>query len=160
MPDFESRFFAVPALAAKTGRLGKCVAPRFAERYVGQLTLAAAILPESALETLARGAAPPPETYCFDSSLAIGDWIPSDGIKEMQATLSLTGPDDDSSASAKANVADLYPLIAGASARNTIKMGDVMILPIPALAFEAREGMTMTLSTPLCPRPLLITKFK
>lgn len=160
MPDFESRFFAVPALAAKTGRLGKCVAPRFAERYVGQLTLAAVILPESALETLARGTAPSPEMYCFDSSLAIGDWIPSDGIKDMQVTLSLTGPDGDSSASAKADVTDLYPLIAETSARNTIKMGDVMILPIPALAFEAREGVTMTLSTPPYPQPLLITKFK
>ena len=38
LPDFASSFIAVPTLVVRTGRLGKCIAPKFAHRYLDALT--------------------------------------------------------------------------------------------------------------------------
>ena len=33
VPDYAQRFVATPTIVVRTGRLGKCIAPKFAHRY-------------------------------------------------------------------------------------------------------------------------------
>ena len=40
LPDFAQRFVAVPSIVVRTGRLGKCIAPKFAHRYWDAFTAA------------------------------------------------------------------------------------------------------------------------
>ena len=38
IPDFARRFVAAPTIVVRTGRLGKCIAPKFAHRYWDAVT--------------------------------------------------------------------------------------------------------------------------
>ena len=72
---------AIPALAAKIGRIGKCVATRFADRYVGELTASALVIPRRALAAIADNRPVAQSMLCFDNAVAIGDWQP-DPLRE------------------------------------------------------------------------------
>ena len=45
VPDHAPRFAVTPMLALRVGRLGKCIAPRFAHRYIDAVTAAFIVTP-------------------------------------------------------------------------------------------------------------------
>lgn len=164
VPDFRPAFFAVPAIAGRIGKLGKCVSPRFAKRYISEITAGAIILSNPALSELSEGRIPPPSSLCFDNAIAIGDLIPaterdSDGFQGLTVQFT-TASGETSESRMEADLSGLEKLIVAVSAINTIKMGDIVMLPCPARAMEIKEGDVMRLYADGVPEPLLYTKFK
>lgn len=121
LPDWSEGFVAQVALAVRIGRLGKHVAHRFAHRYWDAATvcLVTNAAGEECRDALARG---------FDGAIALGDWL----VPEDRARITLQARLGE----------ELWPLpqppledlvnraIVAASARMTIKMGDVFCLKL------------------------------
>lgn len=133
IPDFAPAFLALPAIACKVGRLGKCVAPRFASRYAGDWTAALIILPATTVEGIGNGRQPGCAEWCFDNSLVIGEWQ-----SEPPASLSIITASADSESSSVAYTAEtgqarqcVMESLCNLSRHNTLKMGDIILSPLP-----------------------------
>ena len=70
LPDFAQAFVATPTLVVRTGRLGKCIAPKFAYRYwdafTAGFTVRAIESNDDRIKVLDRA---------FDGALILGDWV-------------------------------------------------------------------------------------
>lgn len=152
VPDFANEFIVVPALAMKIGRLGKCIALRFAHRYVGEFTSAFILLPRNEAGNKIN-----PKLHfsdlCFDNAIVLGDWIKSDFESlptEFDFRLSVINPEGQSSDSLlSARIDDIYQLLSEVSQRNILKMGDVILTPLHrhdhielVTPFQIREGVS------------------
>ena len=157
VPDFAPEFVAVPMAAYKAGRLGKNIAPRFASRYLTEFTAALCIMPRRALEALSEGAQPSVADTCFDTAVVMGDWtrVTPDNLELTCHTLdcpSLTIPWPDGKSAADS--------LAAFSMRNTIKMGDILMTPLPTSAIPVAEGDRISIFDADTRDTLLTTRFK
>lgn len=166
VPDFEKAFYALPALAGKIGRLGKSIAERFAYRYVNEIAAALIIFPESALKALYAGINPPAGEFCFDNALVVGDFFPYSAesdqtIRIQRISSSPDSPDSADSESLEGSLRAFYPIISSFSRRNTLKMGDVVLAPLPARPIKIEEGSSLRLLMPqVTSKPALTTNFR
>lgn len=160
IPDFAPDFVAVPAVALRIDRLGKCISPKFAHRYFSHFSPAALFLPGAASEILSKGIPPMPADYCFDSSILLGNWeeLPADASLSLSATFRSSAEVLSFEGNVERNVA--YNTIHCASQRSTLKMGDVILLPFPGVKFSVVEDSSISISPSPLSQPLLITKFK
>ena len=115
-----------PMAAVRISRLGKSVSAKFARRYSDAFTLAARLMPLDGIASL------------IDFGVTIGEWsaLPEDADPEItfgSATATLRGF---LQSAADATVA--------VSRCATIKMGDILLLPLPLKAVEARAGEEIT----------------
>ena len=123
VPDFAQRFVATPSIVVRMGRLGKCVAPKFAHRYwdafAAAFTIRACDSDDKRLEGLDRA---------IDGAAVVGDWISVLNIDEAMHTQVEARVGD--KIVAQCCLADMrYPLeelIAAVSTRCSIKMGDLL----------------------------------
>lgn len=162
IPDFAPCFVAVTAMAGKIGRLGKCIAPRFAHRYVAQWSAALIIIPQPVFERILKGESPQSADLCFDNSLVIGDWLPE---PPQRLCINCQSPDGtDATDSAAYDTAPVFSALVNLSARNTLKMGDVIIAANPAVfrAWSVPEGASLTIGTSedISASAILSTRFK
>ena len=76
IPDFAQRFVATPTIIVRMGRLGKCVAPKFAHRYWDAVTVGIDFTARDTQEKARHEGMP--WTICkgFDGSAAIGTFQP------------------------------------------------------------------------------------
>lgn len=174
IPDFDSGFFAVIALAGRIGSVGKTIAMRFAHRYIDSFSAALIILPAKSKESLLSGEIPAPADLCFDNAIIAGDRIPIDNIssdfrKDLRMTMSefrtLSRKDEKSDSDLRrtcsVRLADLFPAIVEASQRNTLKSGDIVLYPIISTGFKPEENVNIKISFPeLTDTPVLIAKFR
>ena len=159
LPDLNHRYEAVPALAVKIGRLGKSVTPRFAHRYVTEVTVALHIRDLTRLDELRQAGLPWVMAWGFDRSLVTGEFVP---VKDFAAlsgmTLEVTDTAGGTSMRTSGMYIDLSYVIEAVSHDNTIKNGDLIL---PALA---PSGLTLQprqlLSASLDGCPLLEVKIK
>lgn len=166
VPDFDKGFYAVPALAVRIGRIGKNIAERFAERYVGNISPALIILPETAIECLLRGEMPLPAMTCFDSSIVIGE--PADGSDvptgSFDVRMDIFKQDRDETIDRRMRFSadQLTEAIVSFSKRNTVKNGDMVLALNPDFRQKIREGDVIRLYFPSdsSSRPTLETRFK
>lgn len=125
-----------PMAAVRISRLGKSVSAKFARRYSDAFTLAARLMPLDASGMPLDGIA-----SLIDFGVTLGEWsaLPEDADPEItfgSATATLRGF---LQSAADATVA--------VSRCATIKMGDILLLPLPMKAVEARAGEEITGST-------------
>ena len=128
LPDFDSDIAATPYIALKIDRLGKSIAPRFAHRYFGQAAPCLLLTAETELRRLREQGLPWTEAFVFDKSCILGEFITLERWKTELITLDmheresleLSIPDDET----------LYDSVSKASERNTLKMGDLILLPL------------------------------
>lgn len=160
LPDFADEFKIMPAFAVRISRLGKCVASKFAHRYFTSYTPALLLFPADALESLKNGILPPPDSYCFDSSVVTGNWIPADGLSDFKAEASFISPDLACKNNFSLSLNVIYEAISLASLRSTLKIGDVILIPCPESVFTAEENSSISISSPTDSDPVLLTKFK
>lgn len=100
--------YAVPCLmqvhrAVRICRLGKCISPRFADRYYDAITCCARF----EAPTL-----PPAVGRCFDECLSVGEWLPKEEFAAETALLD----------------AEARGAISQASSFFTLRQGDVILL--------------------------------
>lgn len=178
IPDFEKRFFLLPAVSFKSGRLGKCIAPKFAIRYFSAYAPTFIILSESALEEIRENRCPPASTLCHDNAVVIGKTFP---LPECMEKLSLQQacskieeelPDyfnievSDAGGIISRDKAFPAPLpaievLACASQRNTIKTGDFILSTLKGFEpVELHQGLTVKIFSAEDDKVLLRTAFK
>ena len=77
VPDFAQRFVATPTIVVRTGRLGKCIATKFAHRYWDAFTAGFAVQAvegdDERLTVLDRA---------FDGAAIIGDWVETAAVDD------------------------------------------------------------------------------
>lgn len=123
IPDFAQRFVATPTIIVRMGRLGKCVAPKFAHRYwdafTAGFTVRAVESDDARLVGLDRA---------FDGAAIVGDWIAVDQCDDVLHVPVKVEMNDE--VVAQRCLADmnqpLEELIAATSIRCSIKMGDLL----------------------------------
>ncbi|MDE6237088.1 MAG: hypothetical protein K2M45_04410 [Muribaculaceae bacterium] len=127
IPDFDTDFSTHIYFAIKISRLGKSIAPRFAERYYSEIAPALTVKADNLLAILQRSGLPWTSAVGFDKSVAIGEFInysEEDSFTftihaDGQEAVSIPVPD-------KKNISDA---IAEASRYNSLKMGDLILIP-------------------------------
>ena len=124
LPDFAHHFVAVPTIVVRTGRLGKCIAPKFAHRYWDALTAGFTVQAvngdDDRLTVLDRA---------FDGSIIVGEWVDAASMPSaLDAEVRLMVNGD---VAARCSLGDmrhqLADLLAAVSTRCSIKMGDLLI---------------------------------
>ncbi len=190
IPDFDSRFFAIPALALKSGRLGKGIAPKFALRYFSEYSGALIILPQCSISDLRDAILPGSPQLCFDNAVVIGETIamkPDMGKYPADEALNLLAagvPDSfcieihhapaspahaesplpaEEFLHGKPDTRSAAETLAAASTRNTIKTGDFILSPLEGVdPIPLAEGMEIRISLDVdtSARILLRTRFK
>lgn len=123
VPDFAQRFVATPTIVVRTGRLGKCIAPKFAHRYWDAFTAGFSVKAEQGdngmLEALDRA---------FDGAAIVGDWVDAAAVEDpARAVVEVTVNGETVSRCCLADMQhSLDELLAGVSTRCSIKMGDLL----------------------------------
>lgn len=149
LPDFAQQFEAVPSLALRIGKLGKGFAPRFSHRYVECVAPCAVMVATDLLATLRKAGLPWTSAICYDRSLALGQFIKTDfaEISILNAEMRLDTESGTEVASLNATLSGCNPaeLISGIARDNTLKTGDMVILPFATRGLAIATGMKATL---------------
>ena len=123
VPDFAQQFVACPSIVVRTGRLGKCIAPKFASRYWDAFTAAFTVqaVNDSDAHTGALDRA-------FDGAAIVGEWVSTSTIDDpMHAAVSIMVNGEMVSQHCLADMThSLDDLLADISKRCSIKMGDLI----------------------------------
>lgn len=82
-PEGASEIGVTPCMILRVSRLGKEIAPKFADRYYDAVAPGADFIDISKAREAQKAGRPWTEALAFDYSLAIGEWISND---EMSAT--------------------------------------------------------------------------
>ena len=143
IPDFARRFEAAPTIVVRTGRLGKCIAPKFAHRYWDAVTAGFSVRAcqdaDGRLEALDRA---------FDGAAIVGDWVPAESIDDVLHAIVEVKVDD--TVVSRHCLADMrLPLadaLSAVSTRCSIKMGDLLFTGDAGKAFTLSPGMRLTAS--------------
>lgn len=147
IPDFDDTFESRPFVALKISKLGKFVTPKFAYRYYRELAPAFSIKAVSLLKKLKENNLPWTQAVIFDRSTPVGNFIPAEEFHNalfyVRNPLSL---DDDTiifnQTLTVPDKAVFEHAISVASRYNTIKTGDIILIP-----FHNAEDFTLVPDT-------------
>ena len=134
VPDYAQRFLATPTIVVRTGRLGKCIAPKFAHRYWDAFTAGFSVQAlqgdDERLVALDRA---------FDGAAIVGDWVETSAIEDpLNAVVEVTVNEETVARCCLAEMCTpLAELLSAVSTRCSIKMGDLLFTG------DAGEGHTM-----------------
>ena len=134
VPDYAQRFLATPTIVVRTGRLGKCIAPKFAHRYWDAFTAGFSVQAlqgdDKRLVALDRA---------FDGAAIVGDWVETSAIEDpLHAVVEVTVNEETVARCCLAEMCTpLAELLSAVSTRCSIKMGDLLFTG------DAGEGHTM-----------------
>ena len=139
--DFASDFVAAPSIVVRTGRLGKCIAAKFAHRYWDAITAGFSVKAcqsdDRRLSALDRA---------FDGAAVVGDWVTVSGTEDPLHAVVEVKVDD--AVICRCCLADMiWPLddvMAAASTRCSIKMGDMLFTGDCAEGLTLVPGMRLT----------------
>ena len=123
LPDFAQSFVATPTIAVRTGRLGKCIAPKFVHRYWDAFTAAFSVMAQDSDQPVLTAL-----DRAVDGAAMVGDWVEVSSVADP-----LHEPVEvmiDGTVVSRYCLADMqHPLdelLAGVSTRCSIKMGDLL----------------------------------
>ena len=114
-PEGASEIGVTPCIILRVSRLGKEIAPKFAERYYDAVAPGADFIDLSKAREAQAAGRPWTEALAFDYSLAIGEWINND---EMSATALLNDK----------LIISPQEAITAASKVMTIRQGDIIYI--------------------------------
>lgn len=184
VPDFSETFVARPMIGLKICRLGKSIAERFANRYIGEFAPCLSIMAADSEEFLKPYLEP-----CHDNAVVVGTFTevqsPQTALPEIESTayrlffqtnfstLKGIGFEKTLMVPPKEEIESAVSLI---SKHNTLKTGDLLLLPLvdpeethkPDIAHKLhhqtiKEGDEIKMyaeDSPSDSKPLLITRFK
>lgn len=146
-PNFGGQWVAVPYMAVHVNRLGKSVGLKFASRYYDAVSVGLRFAPADS------GAILPGVLSGMDSTLTHGEWIPAEQWRSLLplACRCVNGGDEELWAMELEISGDLTDVIDCAIVRvselTTLRMGDVLLLPVPGtdgVALSPRTRITAT----------------
>lgn len=149
VPDFAERFEARPSLAIRIGKLGKGFASRFSSRYAESVAPCAVMVATDLLFRLQSEGLPWSRALCYDRSLAFGSFtnrvfeeITTSTIDIRLESAGMTSCMSYSCQEISIGVADA---ICAVARDNTLKTGDIIILPLPSAGIPVCQGASATL---------------
>lgn len=143
VPDFAQRFVATPTIVVRTGRLGKCIAPKFAHRYwdafTAGFTVQAQRSDDERLVVLDRA---------FDGAAIVGDWVLASEVEDpMHSVVQVMVNGEVVSRTCLSDMRhSIDDLLAGVSTRCSIKMGDLLFTGATAPGHQLVPGDYLTAS--------------
>jgi 2-keto-4-pentenoate hydratase/2-oxohepta-3-ene-1,7-dioic acid hydratase in catechol pathway len=143
LPDFAQSFVAMPTIIVRMGRLGKCIAPKFAHRYwdafTAGFTIHALQSDNENLTALDRA---------FDGAAIVGEWVSVSDVDNAYDTVVEVMLDGN--ILSQCRLADmkssLDDLLAAVSTRCSIKMGDMIFTGDTADGTVLKPGNRLTAS--------------
>ncbi|MDY5453019.1 MAG: fumarylacetoacetate hydrolase family protein [Alloprevotella sp.] len=132
IPDFAEPCTVSVQLAVRIGRLGRCIAPRFAYRYRDAATVCAVFVAQGLLQELQAAALPWDAACAFDGCVALGRFapLPETGVDNAVCSLDIDGKPVQSFNTAAA-MAGADDLIAQVSRCCTLRQGDILLTGSP-----------------------------
>lgn len=117
IPDGTSELGVTPCLILRVSRLGKEIAPKFADRYYDAVAPGADFIALDRWREAKEQGAPWTTALAFDYSLAIGEWmeITNEGVNELTNESYLLSPEE---------------AVAQASKVMTIRQGDLIYIQV------------------------------
>lgn len=143
VPDFARHFLASPTIVVRMGRLGKCVAPKFAHRYWDAFTAAFTVMASESDDERLTGL-----DRAFDGAAIVGDWIPAADFDDVtRVPVELKVGDHVLAQCCLAYMQHpLENLVAAVSTRCSIKMGDLLMTGDAGKAHKLTPGDHLTAS--------------
>ena len=141
IPDFAQQFVATPSIVVRTGRLGKCIAPKFAHRYWDAFTagfsVSAVTGDDDRLTAL---------DHAFDGAAIVGEWVAVADVEDpmhepVEVMVDDTVVSSHCLADMRWSVADM---LAGVSSRCSIKMGDLLFTGNAGEGVQLQPGQRLT----------------
>lgn len=141
LPDLSHDYELLPTLALKCCRLGKSVAPRFADRYVNEATVCVVLRDVTLHRALAGAGLPWVMAMGFDRSLTTGSFIAVDNLDSLDgAAISLTDGREELTVRLSDMTVGLRGIMAQVSRDNTVKHGDLILCSLPQRGLRATPG--------------------
>ena len=143
VPDYAQHFVATPTIVVRTGRLGKCIAPKFAYRYWDAFTAGFSVQAmqsdDMRLSALDRA---------FDGAAIVGDWVETSSIDDpLHAVIEVTINEETVARRCLADMCtSLDELLSAVSTRCSIKMGDLLFTGDCGPHLTLAPGMHLTAS--------------
>ncbi|MCI6823501.1 MAG: fumarylacetoacetate hydrolase family protein [Bacteroidales bacterium] len=132
IPDIAEPCTVTVQLAVRIGRLGRCIAPRFAYRYRDAATVCAVFVAQGLLQELQSAGLPWDAACAFDGCVAVGRFSPllESGLDNAVCSLDIDGKTVQSF-DALAAIAGVDDLIAQVSRCCTLRQGDILLTDSP-----------------------------
>lgn len=143
IPDFDCDFRAYPVLAVRIDRLGKSIAPRFAHRYFNEATIGFTLRAENLLARLRALGMPWDKAVAFDKSCILGQFLSLTALFHPSLiTLRIGSRCEEMKLDFKTN--HIYETIAAVSENNTVKTGDLVLMPVADKGRRLNRGENLT----------------
>ena len=136
VPDLGTGWQGQPVVALRIGRLGRDIAPGFAQRYVDAATVALWLRVPEADESLSAGL-----LAGMDSSLALGAWIPT--VELGSEPVKVTTPVADLTVD---YASEISAAVTAVSRYMTLKMGDVILTAFAGQPLDLKPGIRVEAS--------------
>lgn len=146
LPDISSLWEVRAGLIFKIGRLGKNIAPKFTERYISAVSVAAQVVPVTLKQELASSGYASSLPYSFDGALNLGEWQAFDP-EWSETSLRVDFGEHQSEVNVSRQALALEETLAAVSKYTTIKIGDV-IMPavcLPPITVNAGDIINFNL---------------
>lgn len=144
IPDFDTEFQLLPAIAVRIDRLGKSISPKFARRYYNEATLCLTAVAANTLVRLRSHGLPWDKAVSFDKSCMMGTFIPKDKLIQ-DTSLRFCLEEKTIIPDFSGFVSNIDEIISAVSADNTIKTGDIVVMPINAEPLIPHHGDNLTI---------------
>ena len=141
IPDFAQQFVATPSIVVRTGRLGKCIAPKFAHRYWDAFTAGFSVSALAGDDDRLTAI-----DHAFDGAAIVGDWVTVADVEDpMHETVQVMVDDNDVYSHCLADMRwSVADMLAGVSTRCSIKMGDILFTGDAGEGVQLQPGQRLT----------------
>lgn len=143
IPDFDTQFRALPSIAFRVGRLGKCIAPRFASRYLQEFAAGAAIVASSRLAQAREAGEPWCDATAFDRCCWLGNLQPFCTLSQYDTIRFSCGDNSINYRPAELTIS-AEECVEMLSRNNTLKMGDIILAALHPVGFDLEIGQRFT----------------
>lgn len=147
IPAWDEEFRLYPMLALRIDHVGKGIPTRFVHRYIRQASMWLHARGMRTLAALTSAGAPLASALAFDSSVISAPFADMnlEQAKAISASMSISSasgqPDEERILQlALPETCDIEDLISSVASRNTLRTGDVFMLPLQDTGIEIAEG--------------------
>lgn len=162
LPEWDDDFRAQPCVVFRIGKLGKCIAECFAERYFDGIAAGFTVRGCATLKRLEESGRPMASALSFDGAAAVGEWsrpadmMSGEGIEisfKFAEVASLSGAEEAEGGELfeiSPSKSELFELgakfLSAVSERNKMQTGDLLFLPLSRALIGLKVGMNIETS--------------
>lgn len=144
VPDFDTRFVALPSVAVKICKLGKSIASSFASRYYDEITFGFSVVAVDRLEKSVTRGLPWTPAVAFDGSCMLGSFIP---VQENRGEFVIKTGGKEIRWSLDSSYRHIEEVISEISRGCTIKTGDIILPHISPSGIRLVAGDHISVKT-------------